>query len=225
MLQNINFLIIQYYKIKQAVNEKKSKKFRSPLIFYNICEFLDDDSLFELKFVCVSSRKFIQNDEKLENITLKLELKKLRKLKRGEDEEIKTNKLVVQKNLMDLINKNNILQITKNIKVKSNLRNESNYRLMQDLMRENELSNSQFQQQYYNDSLHFYPLTSQEYHNNYRQSNSLEYHDFYSMKNLDLESLNSIFDNHIDHSSKINSIPIRLINKALNQIYKFTEQF
>ena len=80
MLQNINFLIIQYYKIKQAVNEKKSKKFRSPLIFYNICEFLDDDSLFELKFVCVSSRKFIQNDEKLENITLKLELKKLRKL-------------------------------------------------------------------------------------------------------------------------------------------------
>ena len=91
MLQNYsyNISVEHYNRMISIVKTRKFKKkcLKSPVIFYKITSFLDDDTLFECKYVIVfliifkvfkSSRQLIKKEVKLENITLKLELKKVR---------------------------------------------------------------------------------------------------------------------------------------------------
>jgi len=72
-------------KIERGYKNHLFKGLKQPA-FYTLCDFLDTETIFELRYVCLASKKLILNDDILENLTLKLELKKLKKCIFGVDD-------------------------------------------------------------------------------------------------------------------------------------------
>ena len=72
-------LLMRLLKKKLIFRENKAKKtIKVPLIFFIIVDFLDDDSLYQIKFVCTSFLRNVKNNIKVENRTLKIQINRIR---------------------------------------------------------------------------------------------------------------------------------------------------
>ena len=72
-------LLMRLLKKKLIFKENKAKKImKVPLIFLIIADFLDDATIYQLKYVCASFLKNVRNNIKVENRTLYVQIKRIR---------------------------------------------------------------------------------------------------------------------------------------------------
>lgn len=69
-----NMLLRNNFKRKK----RKSEIMKKAVVFYIICDFVDSDVLYELKYVCRKFMQLILLKEKLENKTLKIQIKRIK---------------------------------------------------------------------------------------------------------------------------------------------------
>jgi len=71
-------LLIRLLKKKIIFKENKAKKIiKVPVIFLLITEFLDNESIYQLKYVCAIFFKHISNNIKLENKVLQIQIDRI----------------------------------------------------------------------------------------------------------------------------------------------------
>jgi hypothetical protein len=89
MMRNVNliFLLKNFLgeNFKVLLNDHK-KTLSKPNIFYLLLDFLDSDTMYELKYVNKAFWKLIHSNTKYENAVLKIELEKMKSLMKGEIE-------------------------------------------------------------------------------------------------------------------------------------------
>jgi len=73
--------ITHRYEPKKYKIIKKKQTLKNPLIFYTISEFLDDETIYEIKHVNKSMMELIKKNEKFDYKTLKVLLERIRFLK------------------------------------------------------------------------------------------------------------------------------------------------
>jgi len=234
-------------KHQEQTQKNKKRSLRSPVIFYQICSYLDNETIFECKYVknllikvCASSRKLIKNNEKLENVSLKIELKRVKLLVWGDREaEEKSKNKLDHKKLIDY-DKIGKMQLSKEIKKKRKVLNhlEQNEKIIQNMLKDYELTQFSYKQQIniYQENLetyqifpdkkpyHPYTFSELDYNNPINLPIQNVYRDFYQYKDLDCDKLYKLLHEIEQDPQNLIEKTTFFINQKLNNLFELTKR-
>jgi hypothetical protein len=58
--------------------KKKSEALKKPLIFYLICDFVDTETVYEMKYVCKKFQELVKDKDSVDNKALKTQIRRMK---------------------------------------------------------------------------------------------------------------------------------------------------
>jgi|LauGreDrversion4_2_1035121.scaffolds.fasta_scaffold4285238_1 hypothetical protein len=60
------------------VRKKKSEVLKKPLVFYLICDLVDAETVYEIKYVCKKFQELVKDKDNVDNKALKIQIKRMK---------------------------------------------------------------------------------------------------------------------------------------------------